>query len=89
MATREQVLQSFETTRSRMREQARHFRNWNKSMQYHFPDLEEDWFITIDGGEPAEPQQGVETTHEEVLEAGKMTVPRFVALIRGILRRLS
>jgi len=37
----------------------------------------------------AEPQQGVETTHKEVLEAGKMTVPRFAALIRGILRRLS
>ena len=37
----------------------------------------------------AEPQQGAETTHEEVLETGKMTVPRFAALIRGVLRRLS
>jgi hypothetical protein len=28
-------------------------------MQYHFPDLGEDWFVTITAGEPGEPQQGV------------------------------
>ena len=28
------------------------------------------------------------TTHEEVLEAGEVIVPRLTALIRGVLRRL-
>ncbi len=36
----------------------------------------------------AEPQKGAETTHEEVLEAGKMGAPRLAALIRQILRQL-
>jgi purine-nucleoside phosphorylase len=30
----------------------------------------------------------VETTHEEVLEAGRMLVPRLEAIIRGVLRTL-
>lgn len=37
----------------------------------------------------AEPQEGVETTHEEVLEAGRVTVPRLATLIGEILRRLD
>ena len=78
MATREQVLQSFETTRSRICEQARHFRNWNKTMQYHFPDLGEDWFITINGGEPAEPQQGVARDAEI---SYRMDSDTFVAIV--------
>ena len=28
------------------------------------------------------------TTHEEVLEAGKMLVPKLIALIRGFLKKL-
>jgi purine-nucleoside phosphorylase len=30
----------------------------------------------------------VETTHEEVLEAGRMLVPRLEAIIRGVLREI-
>jgi hypothetical protein len=78
MATREQVLQSFETTRGRIREQARHFRNWNKSMQYHFPDLDEDWFITLTSGEPGEPQQGVAQAAEIVY---RMDSDTFVGIV--------
>lgn len=37
----------------------------------------------------AEPVQGQETSHEEVLEAGQQIVPRLVALIRGVLARLD
>jgi purine-nucleoside phosphorylase len=29
------------------------------------------------------------TTHEEVLEAGKVIVPRLISLIRGILQKLQ
>ena len=32
-------------------------------------------------------EEGVQTTHEEVLEAGKSLVPKLTALIRGVLRR--
>jgi purine-nucleoside phosphorylase len=35
-----------------------------------------------------EPSQGAEATHEEVLEAGKLIVPRLSALLRGLLLRL-
>jgi purine-nucleoside phosphorylase len=37
---------------------------------------------------PAEGAPPVETTHEEVLEAGRMLVPRLEAIIRGVLRAL-
>ena len=35
---------------------------------------------------PAEGAPPVETTHEEVLEAGRLLVPRLEAIIRGVLR---
>jgi purine-nucleoside phosphorylase len=35
------------------------------------------------------PSEGHETTHEEVLEAGKTLVPKLIALIRGILREIG
>jgi purine-nucleoside phosphorylase len=37
---------------------------------------------------PAEGAPPVETTHEEVLEAGRMLVPRLEAVVRGVLRQL-
>jgi purine-nucleoside phosphorylase len=36
----------------------------------------------------ADPSEDRKTTHEEVLEAGKIIVPRLVALLKGILREL-
>jgi purine-nucleoside phosphorylase len=35
-----------------------------------------------------DPSQGAETSHEEVLEAGKRVVPKLTAVIKGTLRRL-
>jgi len=35
------------------------------------------------------PDSSRETTHEEVLEAGKVIVPRLTAILRGVLRRLD
>lgn len=35
-----------------------------------------------------DPEEAKETTHEEVLEAGRLLTPRLEALIRGVLRRL-
>ena len=37
---------------------------------------------------PAEGAPPVETTHEEVLEAGRVLVPRLEAIVRGVLREL-
>jgi purine-nucleoside phosphorylase len=37
---------------------------------------------------PVEGAPPVETTHEEVLEAGRMLVPRLEAIIRGVLREI-
>jgi len=37
---------------------------------------------------PVEGAPAVETTHEEVLEAGRMLVPRLEAIIRGVLREI-
>jgi purine-nucleoside phosphorylase len=36
-----------------------------------------------------DPKPGTELTHEEVLETGKMIVPRLSALLRGVLHQLS
>lgn len=36
-----------------------------------------------------EPRQGHETTHEEVLEAGKTLAPKLTALIKGVLREIG
>ena len=36
----------------------------------------------------SDPSEERETTHEEVLEAGKVIVPRLVNLLKGILREL-
>jgi purine-nucleoside phosphorylase len=35
-----------------------------------------------------DPSEGRETSHEEVLEAGKVIVPRLIGLLKGILREL-
>jgi purine-nucleoside phosphorylase len=35
------------------------------------------------------PSEGHETTHEEVLEAGKTLVPKLIALIKGVLREIG
>jgi purine-nucleoside phosphorylase len=35
-----------------------------------------------------DPSEERETTHEEVLEAGKVIVPRLIALLKGVLRNL-
>jgi purine-nucleoside phosphorylase len=37
---------------------------------------------------PVEGAPPVETTHEEVLEAGRMLVPRLEAILRGVLREI-
>jgi len=36
-----------------------------------------------------EPAEGHETTHDEVLEAGKTLVPKLIALIKGVLREIG
>ncbi len=36
----------------------------------------------------ADPSEGRETTHEEVLEAGRIIVPRLIGLLKGVLRDL-
>jgi purine-nucleoside phosphorylase len=36
-----------------------------------------------------EPREGHETTHEEVLEAGRTLVPKLIALIKGVLREIG
>ena len=46
-------------------------------------------FSLISNTAIAEPQAESETTHEEVLEAGKQAAPRLTAIIRGVLRRLQ
>ncbi|MBC7251982.1 MAG: purine-nucleoside phosphorylase [Anaerolineae bacterium] len=36
-----------------------------------------------------EPEEGKEASHEEVLQAGQMLVPRLISLLRGVLQRLG
>ena len=80
MATRQEVLEGFDKTLAKIREQARHFRMWNKNMQYHFEDLGEAWFISINEGEPAQPQEGVADGAEIVY---RMDSDTFVGIVGG------
>ena len=37
---------------------ARHFKTWNKTMQYHFTDIDEYWYIKVIDGQPQDPVKG-------------------------------
>jgi len=60
MVTDKEIIAEMNKVREKMTSDklARHFKNWNKTMQYYFTDIEEYWYIKLVNGQPEEPVKG-------------------------------
>ncbi len=60
MVTDEEIRAELNNFRSKITNEklTRHFKKWNKTMQYHFTDIEEYWYIKLVNGFPEEPVKG-------------------------------
>jgi len=60
MVTDEEIIAEMNKVREKMTSDklSRHFKNWNKTMQYFFTDTEEYWYIKLVNGQPEEPVKG-------------------------------
>ena len=60
MVSDEEIIAEMNKVREKMTSDklARHFKNWNKTMQYFFTDTEEYWYIKLVNGQPEEPVKG-------------------------------
>ena len=82
MATDEEIITEINKLREKLSDEklARHFKNWNKTMQYFFPDTGEYWHIIMKNGQPGDPIKGKVEKPEISYE---MTTEDFFALNRG------
>jgi len=60
MTTDEEIIEEMNKVRAKMTSEklARHFKNWNKTMQYYFTDTKEYWYIKLVNGQPEGPIKG-------------------------------
>jgi hypothetical protein len=81
VASREQVIEHLEIMRSRFFDEklAKHFLNWNKTMQYYFTDSKEYWCITLINGRPEPLQEG---QGENAAIMYEMSTDTFVAITK-------
>jgi ferredoxin/DNA-binding MarR family transcriptional regulator len=83
-SNREEVMRTLEETREKLTrpELQKVFKKWNKTMQYHFTDLDEDWYFTITDGEPGPLTRGsIDKPDIEYILSGAV----FVGLMKGTL----
>ncbi|NHJ87191.1 MAG: SCP2 sterol-binding domain-containing protein [Asgard group archaeon] len=59
---------------------ARHFKGWNKTMQYFFSDTQDYWYLKLIDGQPEEPVKGKIENPEISYE---MTTDDFMSLMQG------
>ena len=82
MTTREDVEIELKKVYAKLRsdEFTKHFKGWNKTMQYHFTDDNTFWHIRLIDGKPEEPKEG----QVEKPEIGySMSSTDFLSLMRG------
>ncbi|MHA1628653.1 MAG: SCP2 sterol-binding domain-containing protein [Candidatus Heimdallarchaeota archaeon] len=60
MVTDEEIVSEMDKFRAKMTDEkyARHFKNWNKTMQYFFNDTGDYWHIVVTNGQPGKPAKG-------------------------------
>jgi putative sterol carrier protein len=60
MSLKEEILQEMNNFRAKMMEEkfAKSFKGWNKTMQYHFTDTDDHFYIKVNDGKPDEPVEG-------------------------------
>lgn len=82
MATKEEVLEEMNKFRSKIQEEkfARHFKKWNKTMQYHFTDTNEHYYIKLVDGIP---EDVVEGQAEKPEISYSMSTDLFMQIQRG------
>ncbi|MHA1211920.1 MAG: SCP2 sterol-binding domain-containing protein [Candidatus Heimdallarchaeota archaeon] len=82
MVTDEEIINEIEVLREKLADEkiARHFKSWNKTMQYHFPDIDQYWHIILTNGQPSEAIKGKVENPEIGYE---ITTEDFFALNRG------
>ncbi len=76
------VLEVLNETRLKMmkKENIKAFKKWNKTMLYHFTDLDEFWYFEIKGGIPGELKEG-KVENPDIFYTLSGTV--FIGLMRG------
>ena len=88
MVTDEEIIAEMNNLRVKMTSEklARHFKNWNKIMQYHFTDTDQFWHMKIVNGQPEEAVKG-KVDNPEI--SYKISTDDYMALMRGEVKGLK
>ncbi|MHA1124353.1 MAG: SCP2 sterol-binding domain-containing protein [Candidatus Heimdallarchaeota archaeon] len=88
MPNDEEIIAEMNKLREKMTSEklAHHFKNWNKTMQYHFTDTDEYWYIKLVNGQPEEPVKG-KVEKPEI--SYKMSTTDYFALMRNEVKGLK
>jgi len=82
MVSDEEIIAEMDKFRAKMTDEkyARHFKNWNKVMQYYFSDTQDYWYIEVKNGQPGQPVKGKVEKPDISYE---MTTGDFLDLMQG------
>jgi hypothetical protein len=82
MVTDEEIIKEIGVLKTKITDEkvARHFKTWNKTMQYYFPDIDKYFHIKLTNGQPGEIIKG---KAEKVDISYEITTKDFFALNRG------
>ena len=82
MVTDEEIIQEINVLKKKITDEklARHFKTWNKTMQYYFPDIDAYFHIKLINGQPGDVIKGKAEKPEISYE---MTTKDFFALNHG------
>ena len=82
MATDEEILTEMQKVIEKMTDEklARHYRGWNKVMQYYFTDTNDMYYIELINGVPQQPVKGEKP---DAKIKYYMSTPDYLALMRG------
>ncbi|NHJ03271.1 MAG: hypothetical protein EAX90_00445 [Candidatus Heimdallarchaeota archaeon] len=88
MATDEEILVEMKKLLEQLTSEkfAKHFKTWNKTMQYHFTDTNDYWYIKLVNGQPENPVKG-KVEKPEI--SYQMTTTDYLALMRGEVKGLK
>ncbi|NHK29828.1 MAG: SCP2 sterol-binding domain-containing protein [Asgard group archaeon] len=82
MVTDEEIVNEINKIKARITDEkvAKHFKNWNKTMQYYFPDVDVYYHVKLINGQPGDVIKGKVEKPEISYE---MSTADFFALNRG------
>ena len=82
MVTDEEIIKEISVIKGKITDpkMARHFKTWNKTMQYYFPDVDKYFHLKLVNGQPGEIIKGQAEKPEISYE---MTTTDFFALNKG------